>query len=119
MLSNFLKWAAIAALLIAVFVSTSSKFGFALSLVPCIGACIVGGKALRAREYGWAGLFLMVALIFNPVFPLPLPYSYALVVNFLCLGLFAGSLVHSNELLTVPVESTTLRRVTVKNAEGI
>lgn len=103
MLSNFLKRASIAALLIALFVSTSSKFGFALSLVPCIGACIAGGEALRAKEYGWASLFLTVAMIFNPVFPLPLPYSYALIVNFLCLGLFASSLVHSKELLPLPV----------------
>jgi uncharacterized protein DUF6804 len=108
MLPNFLKRAAIAALLIAVFVSTSSKFGFALTLVACIGACVACGEALRAKEYGWAGLFLAVVLILNPVFPLPLPYSYALVVNFLCLGLFASSLVHSRELLPLPVAQKKL-----------
>jgi hypothetical protein len=103
MLSNFLKRASIAALLIAVFVSTSSNFAFALSLITCIGACIASGEALRAKEYGWAGLFLVAVLIFNPVFPLALPYSYALVVNFLCLGLFASSVVHARDLLPLPV----------------
>ena len=103
MLSNFLKRVSLTAVVIAVFASTSSTFGFALSLVPCIGACIAGGEALRAREYLWAGLFLAVAVILSPVFQLALPESYALVANFLCLGLFASSLVHSRELLRLPV----------------
>lgn len=107
MLSNFLKRASLAALLIAVFVSTSSNARLALALVTCIGACAACGEALRRKEYVWAGLFLAVALMFNPVFPLPLPYSYALVLNFLCLGLFASSLVHSRELMRLPVAAKT------------
>lgn len=118
MLSNFLKRASLAALLIAVFASTSSKFGLFLSFVPCIGACAACGEALRAKEYVWAGLFLAVALIFNPVFPLPLPYSYALVLNLLCLGLFASSIVHSREPLLLTIAPKALAKVTVKGVRG-
>jgi hypothetical protein len=119
MLPNFLKRASFAALLIAVFASSSLKFGFALSLVTCIGACIACGEALRAKEYVWAGLFLLVAAILNPVFPLPLPESYALVVNFLCLGLFASSIVHSRKLLLLPVAPKKHTKGTVNDVREI
>src|SRR5689334_9033508 len=113
MFSNFLKRASLAALLIAAFVSTSSNVRLALALVTCIGACAASAEALRRKEYVWTGLFLAVALIFNPMFPLPLPYSYALVLNFLCLGLFGSSIVHSRELLRLPVAAKT-RNATLK-----
>lgn len=99
MLANFVKRAAIAALLIAVFVATSPKFELLLSGVVCLGAWIACGEAFRSREYGWASLFLMVALIFSTLFLAPLPYSYVLALNFLCLALFVSSVVHSRELL--------------------
>ena len=107
MLANFVKRTAIAALLIAVFVSTSPKFGLLLSGVVCLGAWIGCGEAFRLKEYGWSSLFLMVALVFSTVFLAPLPRSYALVVDFLCLGLFLSSVVHSRELLMLEVAPKT------------
>ena len=107
MLANFVKRAAIAALLIAVFVSTSSQFGLLLSGIVCFGAWIACGEAFRLKEYGWSSLFLMVALIFSTLFLAPLPYSYVLALNFLCLGLFVSSVVHSRELLTSRVAAKT------------
>ena len=103
MLANFVKRTAIAALLIAVFVATSSKFGLLLSGVVCLGAWTACGEAFRSKEYGWSLSFLVIALIFSTLFLAPLPQSYALIVNFLCLGLFVSSVVHSRELLTSQV----------------
>src|SRR5690348_6486157 len=99
MLSIFAKRASIAALLIAIFVSTSQSFGLVLSLVVCLGAWIVCGEAFRSAEYGWASLFLTMALGFSTLLFAPLPTSYALVLNFLCLALFVSSLVQVRELL--------------------
>src|SRR5690242_19805843 len=99
MLANFVKWAAIAALLIAIFVSTSPKIGLLLCGIVSFGAWIVCGEAFRSKEYGWSSLFLMVALIFSTLFLARLPQTYALIVNFSCLGLFISSVVHSRELL--------------------
>jgi hypothetical protein len=98
MLSNFIKRASIAAL--PIFVSTSSSFGLVLSAVVCLGACFACREAYRSAEYGWLSLFVAVALIFSTPFLAPLPYSYAVLINLLCLGVLVSSLVHSRELLT-------------------
>ena len=109
MLATFLRQAAIAALLIAIFVSTSPNFARLLSLVVCLTALIVCGEAFRSKEHGWASLFLLVALIFSTLFLAQLPPGYAFVLNFLCLGLFISSVVHSRELLTCQVATKLLR----------
>src|SRR2546423_6157398 len=101
MLANSMKRASIGALLIAIFVSTSPKFGLLLSGIVCLGALIASGDAFRSREYRWALLFLAAALIFSTLSLAPLPYSYALALNFLCLALFVTSVVHARELLAV------------------
>lgn len=49
----------------------------------------------------------VLILIFIPT-SLWLPFSYALMVNLLCLGLFVAFLVHSRELL--PLSVTTNNR---------
>ena len=99
MLSIFAKRAAIAALLIAIFVSTSQSFGLVLSAVVSLGAWIACSEAFRSAEYAWASLFLTMALGFSTLLLAPLPISYALVLNFLCLGLFVSSLVHVRQFL--------------------
>ena len=108
MLSIFAKRAAIAALLIAIFVSTSQSFGLVLSAVVCLGAWIACGEAFRSTDYTWASLFLAVALTFSMVLLTPLPPSYTLLLEFLCLALFVSSLVHVAELL--PERVTAKRR---------
>jgi hypothetical protein len=99
MLANFVKRFAIAALLIAVFVSTSPKVGLLLCGIISLGAWIACGEAFRAKEYGWSSSFLIVALIFSTLFLGTLPQTYAFILNFLCLGLFISSVVHCRELL--------------------
>lgn len=99
MFANFVKRTAIAALLIVVFVSTSPRVGLLLCGIVSLGAWVTCGEAFRSREYGWASLFLIVALIVSTPFLAPLSYGYALALNFLCLGLFVSSVVHSRELL--------------------
>ena len=107
MISNFMKRASIAALLIALFISTSPRVGLGLSAIVCLGTWIACGEAFRATEYAWASLFLIVALIFGALFLAPLPSGYALVLNFLCLALFVSSLVHVTQLLPSEVVPTT------------
>ena len=99
MLANLGKRAAIAALLIALFVSTSATFELLLCGIVSFGAWIACGEAFRSKEYGWSSMFLMGALIFSTLFLARLPQTYALILNLLCLGLFMSSVVHSRELL--------------------
>jgi len=71
MLSIFAKRTCIATLLIAIFVSTSPNFGLALSAVVCLGAWIACGEAFCSKDYGWASLFLAVALSLSTVLLAP------------------------------------------------
>jgi uncharacterized membrane protein YccC len=105
MLPIFMKRASLGALLIAVFVSTSPDLQRALLVIICLAACAAFWQSLQWKEYGWASLFAAVAVVFNPFFPLPLPYGYAVILNFLCLGLFGSSLVYSQARLRAPVAS--------------
>jgi hypothetical protein len=41
-----------------------------LSLVVCAGAVRVAILAAAVRKYDWVSLFVGIALLFNPVFPL-------------------------------------------------
>jgi len=105
MLAKLMKQASVMALLIAIFVSTSPKIGLLLCGIVSLGAWIACGDAFRVREYGWSTSFLVV--VFSTFFLAMLPQSYTLMFNFLCLGLFVSSVVHSRELLTSRVAAKT------------
>ena len=60
----------------------------------------------------------VLILIFIPIW-VWLPYSYALIVTLLCLGLLAATLVYSRELLPLLVVTNNLKRVTAKDSERI
>src|SRR5436305_862841 len=107
MLANLMKRVAIAALLVTLFVSISTQFQPVLSTIICAGACVAWYEALRARESSWALLFAAVALILNPVVPLRLPYTYSLLLSFLCLSLFISSLVQSKQISLIPLATET------------
>lgn len=78
-----------------------------LSAVVVLGACFACAEAYRSTEYGWASVFLAAALIFGTAFLVPWPDSYAIVIDFLALSLFASSVVHWRELLPERVAAKT------------
>ena len=102
MLANVMKRVAIGAVLTALFVSTSTEFQPVLSTIVCVAACLAWYEALERRESGWAGLFATAAFTLNPLVPLRLPNTYALVLSFLGLSLFASSLVHLKQASLAP-----------------
>jgi hypothetical protein len=93
MFTKIMKWASLAALLIAVFFSSSVGYQIILQFVICLASCVVVSEALQSRKFGWGLLFIAVAILFNPVIPVLMPRSFFLVLDFLCVGLFGGSLV--------------------------
>ena len=65
------KYASMAALLLAVvFWSYAPNYQAWLGFAVCAGAARVAFLAADARKYDWATLFVGMAVLYNPVFPL-------------------------------------------------
>jgi hypothetical protein len=64
------KYAAMAALLLSVvFWGSAADYQAVLGFAVCAGAVRVTFLAAAARKYDWASLFIGMALLYNPVFP--------------------------------------------------
>jgi hypothetical protein len=71
MYARVMKWVTIATLLLTVlYWGAAQDFRRELDLVVCIAACMVMKQAYQAKKYSWAGGFLTIALVFNPLVPL-------------------------------------------------
>jgi Family of unknown function (DUF6804) len=46
-----------------------------LNLVVCVGALAVATQAAASSKFSWAGGFLLISVLFNPVQPIPFPRS--------------------------------------------
>ena len=65
------KYAAMVVVLLAVlFWSYAAEYQAVLGLVVCAGTVRIAFLAAAARKYDWASLFIGMALLYNPVFPL-------------------------------------------------
>ena len=92
MLTRAIKWTAIAALIGGALSRSSPYLAPVLQFVVTAAAVVVLTQAATTRRYLWVALFLAVACVFNPFFPVPL-YRYVFgVATMLSLLLFFFSL---------------------------
>jgi hypothetical protein len=81
----------IAALAVALFVNTNANYRVILQFLVCASAALIVLHAVRGNvQYLWAGAFLGVAVLFNPIFPIALSNSVFFFLNLICIGAFAG-----------------------------
>jgi len=97
MLTTFMKWIASAALLgsllLPIFLGLRPPELFAvLRFLVAAGAAVVVFQAAAMGEYRWMFAFGAVACLFNPVVPIGLSATAAMVLNILTLLLFGLSL---------------------------
>ena len=71
MLTKAVKWSAIAVLIGGAFLRSVSSYGLLSQFVVVAAAVVVLTQAASMRRYVWMTLFLLVAGLFNPVFPIP------------------------------------------------
>jgi hypothetical protein len=71
MLTKVIKWSAIVALVGVALSRSLPWFGVVLQFVVAVAAVVVLTQAAKMRRYLWMMLFLIVACLFNPVFPVP------------------------------------------------
>lgn len=83
MLTKVIKWSAIAALLGGAAFRTTRAYALPLSVVVVAAAIVVLSQAASMRRYVWLILFLVVACLFNPVFPVPFSnYAFGIASTF-------------------------------------
>jgi Family of unknown function (DUF6804) len=92
MLTKIMKCSAIAALIGGVFLRSVSPYGLLSQVVVATAAAIVLVQAATLHRYIWMTLFLLVACLFNPVFPLPLSNYISSIVSAVAVLLFFFSL---------------------------
>jgi hypothetical protein len=92
MLTRIIKWTAIAALVGGVLLRSSPYFGPVLQFLVTAAAVVVFTQAAATRRFVWMTLFLVVACVFNPFFPVPLVRYVFAVATMLSLLLFFFSL---------------------------
>jgi len=84
MITRFMKWLSIVALLLGLLMQSSVGYRILLELVVCVAALVVFAEAFRIGKYIWAAVLLSIAVVFNPVAPLRFPE-----------GCFSGSIWHA------------------------
>jgi hypothetical protein len=93
MLTKIMKWSAIAALIGGAFLrSVSSSYGVLSQVFVATAAVVVLVQAANMRRYVWMTLFLLVACLFNPVFPVPFSNYVSSGVSTFAVFLFFFSL---------------------------
>jgi hypothetical protein len=94
MFATIMKSVSIAALLLAALTWRSvTNYQPLLELAVFMGALVVAQQAVRARHHLWTTAFAAMAVLFNPVVPVPKPTSdLFLLMIFVCLAPFAISL---------------------------
>jgi hypothetical protein len=92
MFTKVMKWLSIMALLLGMFLTSSTSFRIGLEMVVCVAALVVTAQALRTHKYFWAIGFVATAVLFNPIVPVTLSHKAFLLLDLVCIGTFLISL---------------------------
>jgi uncharacterized protein DUF6804 len=92
MFTKTIKWSAIAALIGGVFLRSAPGYALLLQFVVVTASVVVLTQAATMRRYVWMTLFLVVACLLNPVFPVPFSSYISNILSAFALLLFFFSL---------------------------
>jgi hypothetical protein len=92
MLTKVIKWSAIAALMANAIFRSAPGYALLLRFVVVTASIVVLTQAATIRRYVWMILFLVVAGLFNPVFPVPFSRYVSGIVSTFAVFLFFFSL---------------------------
>ena len=87
-----MKWVSIVALLLALVMRSSPNFRILMEGVVCITALTLVTQAFRTRKHLWAGVFLSIAVLFNPIVPFTLSAPVFFGLDLACVATFWLSL---------------------------
>ena len=92
MLTFVMKWASVAALLVALAWRASTGYELLLYFVICAGAGLATVQSYTLGQHGLSIGFLVIAVLFNPVLQVVVPRTLFLWLATISLGLFLISL---------------------------
>jgi uncharacterized membrane protein YccC len=92
MYSKIVKWACLAALVLAAAVMLHGVPQILVQFVVCGGAIFVMIEAFRSQQYMWAAAFALVAAYFNPIVPFQVSRLASLSVQLACAAAFLASI---------------------------
>ena len=107
--TKFMKWIAVATLFLAVLGFPIVSHRAVLEIVICVSALLVATQAIRANKYFWAAGFSTIAVLFNPLVPLPITGNAFVLLEWVCLAAFLVSLAVLKMQPTLSVLSITSR----------
>jgi hypothetical protein len=88
MLTRIISWLAIVGLIAVLPLPLSSGFHLALQVLICVAAILMVLEALDLGKTWLAGLFVVVAAVFNPVITPGMPRAIFWLLDAMCLSLF-------------------------------
>ena len=102
--TKIIKWSAIAALLGGSLARSLPNLGVVSQFLVSAAAIVVIVQAGNMGRYVWMSLFIIVAALFNPVFPIAYSnYVFALVSSFaMLLFFFSLELLRPRVRLSIP-----------------
>ena len=107
--TKFMKWIAVVTLFLAVLGFPIVSQRAILEIVVCVSALLVVAQAIWAKKYFWAVGFSTIAVLFNPLVPLPLTGNAFVLLEWVCLAAFLVSLAMLKLQPTLSVLSITSR----------
>jgi hypothetical protein len=79
----------LAAFGLALFLPANEQYKVLLQFLVCASAALIILHALRAKpDYLWSGTFTGVAVLFNPIIPVPLASRALFTLEFACMVFF-------------------------------
>ena len=92
MLTKIVKWTAIAALIGGAFDRSWANLELVLQFAISAAAVVALAQAASMRRYIWMSLFILVACLFNPFFPVPMTAYISGIASTFAVLLFFFSL---------------------------
>ena len=109
MQTKFMKWIAVVTLFLVVLGFPIVSHKAILEIVVCVSALLVVAQAIWANKYFWAAGFSTIAVLFNPLVPLPITRDAFVLLEWVCLAAFLVSLAVLKLRPTLSVLSITSR----------
>jgi hypothetical protein len=79
-----MKWIAVVTLFLAVLGFPIVSQRAILEIVVCVSALLVVAQAIWASKYFWAAGFSTIAVLFNPLVPLPITGNAFVLLEWVC-----------------------------------
>jgi hypothetical protein len=110
MITTLVKWISLAASLLLAALAWTPRAGTGILLVGFVvfaGLIVTLVQACARRKYAWALLLIPLAIVCNPILPIPMAAVKVLVLNLSCAITFAACLMFLRSTPRMTIDSIT------------